>query len=136
MRRLPFGLVLLAAVLAMAPARAHSEPPKALTQAAWVVEDIGGKGIVDRSRPTIAFSAEGAVSGSGSCNRFMGGFALHDANLSFTPLASTQMACPEALMKQEQAYFALLSAVTRYEIDATGALRLFTADGQSITARR
>ncbi len=129
-------LLLAAALLAVGPVRAHSEPPAALTAGEWVVEDVGGAGVVDRSRVTIAFSPEGRVSGRGSCNQFTGGYALHGPELSFTPLAATRMACPEALMRQEQAFFEILQAVARYEIDASGALRLSTAEGRRITARR
>ena len=113
MRSLSFGLAAIAVLLAGPPSRAHTAPPEALTRSEWVVEDIGGMGVVERSRPTIAFSPEGAVSGNGSCNRFMGGFALHDADLAFTPLASTRMACAEALMRQERAFLDLLGACAR-----------------------
>lgn len=136
MSRLTLRLALLGSLAATAPACAHTEPPEVLTRAEWAVEDLGGQGIVDRSRPTIAFTPEGRVSGHGSCNRFMGGYALHEAELSFSPMGTTRMACPEALMRQEQLFLALLAAVVRYEIDATGALRLVTGDGRVIVARR
>lgn len=127
----------LAAVLAaVVPGRAHTEPPAELTRAEWVVEDLAGRGLVDRSRVTLAFTPEGRVSGHASCNRFMGGYALHDQDLGFSPLGTTRMACAEALMRQEQDFLALMAAVVRYEIDATGALRLVTRDGRAIVARR
>lgn len=136
MGRITLSLAVLAGLAFAVPAGAHSEPPEVLTRAEWVVEDLAGRGVIDRSRPTIAFTPEGRVSGHASCNRFMGGYALHDLELSFSPIGATRMVCPEALMRQEQAFLELLAAVVRYEIDATGALRLITGDGRTILARR
>jgi heat shock protein HslJ len=53
-------------------------------------------------------------------------------------IAATQMMCPEALMTQEQAFFAALASIGRFDIDATGALRLFdpAAAEPVLTARR
>ena len=49
---------------------------------------------------------------------------------------ATMMACPEALMKQEQKLLKLLSTVQSYRIDKTGALVLTTSDKKTIVARR
>ena len=46
------------------------------------------------------------------------------------------MACPEALMRQEQKLLEMLPKVEGYRIDRTGALVLRTADGREIVARR
>ena len=46
------------------------------------------------------------------------------------------MACPEALMNQERIVLDLLPRIVRFEIDATGELVLFAADGPAIRARR
>lgn len=54
-----------------------------------------------------------------------------------TPLlGTTMMACPEALMNQEQKLLSLLAQVKSYAIDTTGALVLTTTDGNTILARR
>ena len=91
----------------------------------WVVEDLDGGGIIDRSRITIEFEPDtGRVFGRGSCNRYNAGFSLTGEGISFSGAAATMMACPEALMDQEQKFFRILAGVNRFDIDATGALRL------------
>lgn len=57
------------------------------------------------------------VSGSGGCNRLMGGFRLSGEQLSFSRLASTQMACPPGLMAFEGRYSEALGRVRRWSID-------------------
>lgn len=106
------------------------EPLSLLTGRDWIVEDLDGGGIIDRSRISIGFSAEDSRAyGLGSCNRFTGGFTLTGEGLSFTHPAATMMACAPALMAQEQKFFGILQAVTNFDIDATGALILSGSGG-------
>lgn len=73
---------------------------------------------------TAEFSGD-RIAGSGGCNRFMGGYKLQDGNLNIGPLASTFMACEQAVMDQETKYLAALQAAQRYEIDDQGNLTIF-----------
>ena len=57
------------------------------------------------------------VSGTGGCNRLMGGFQLNGERLRFSRLASTQMACPPAVMAYERRVVEALDRVRRYSID-------------------
>ena len=50
-------------------------------------------------------------------------------------MASTMMACPDALMQQEGQFLGTLGTVTGYSL-ADGVLTLAGADGKSIKARR
>jgi heat shock protein HslJ len=101
------------------------EPLNLLTGRDWIVEDLDGGGIIDRSRITLGFSGEDSRAyGLGSCNRFTGGFTLTGEGLSFTHPAATMMACAPALMAQEQKFSRILQAVTSFDIDPTGALIL------------
>lgn len=102
--------------------------------AEWVVEDLAGSGIIDRSRITIEFLDEGRVAGRASCNRYSGGFRLTGEGLSFTPPATTLMACAPALMNQEQRFLDLMSEVVDGRIGRHGELLLRTASGDTITA--
>jgi heat shock protein HslJ len=95
-----------------------------LTEREWVVEDLAGGGVIDRSRITLNFDAEGRVSGRASCNRYTAGYQQQGDLLSFTSAAATKMACAESLMNQEQKFFRILGAVSRFTIDDTGALIL------------
>lgn len=119
-----------------APASAVPTGGAALAGPEWSVFEINGAGIVADSKPTINFE-EGRVFGAGSCNRFMGGYTLSadGLKLEMSQMASTMMACPEPLMRQEGAYLKTLGAVTGYAV-ADGVLTLKTPDGQTIRAKR
>jgi heat shock protein HslJ/membrane-bound inhibitor of C-type lysozyme len=111
-------------------------PVDLLLGAAWVIEDIGGAGIVDRSRATLRFGDDGKVGGRASCNIFTGSYALTGESLTFGKVASSMMACAPALMEQERRFLDLLQAVHRFEIGDSGALVLITPDNRRITASR
>ncbi|WAL62021.1 META domain-containing protein [Thermocoleostomius sinensis] len=61
--------------------------------------------------------ADGRVTGSGGCNRFMGGYELDGDRLTISPLASTFKACEEPIMSQEIRYLNALQGAQRYELD-------------------
>jgi heat shock protein HslJ len=110
-------------------------PADLLVGQTWVVEDIGGAGIIDAARVTLGFATDGRVAGSGGCNRWFAGYALTGEGLGIGQAGATMMACAPALMDQEQRFFAALGQVTRFDIDDTGALRLIAGDMPVITAR-
>ena len=118
---------LLAATLLLA-ACAHKDPapvvisPKTLGDATWLLEDLAGRGVIDNSHTTIQFLADGKVAGSGGCNRYNGKVTLKGALITFTPMASTMMACAPALMDQETRFFDALTKADTVSIDKTGAL--------------
>jgi len=60
------------------------------------------------------------VSGSGGCNRFMGGYQTQGDQLSIDPLASTRMACEEPILNQEMKYLMALEGAQRYEVTDQG----------------
>lgn len=72
-----------------------------------------------QSEPHLIFAShESHVSGSGGCNRVMGGFKLDGDKLRFGHLASTMMACPTG-MEQEQQFLQSLDKVERYRISGS-----------------
>ena len=105
-----------------------------LTGKEWIVEDLDGQGVIDNSRASLNFATDGRVSGSSSCNRFFASYVLHDHMLEIKQAATTMMACPEALMRQEQRFLNALEQVDRLEIDASGAL-ILSGNGHRILAR-
>ncbi|MBF9059926.1 META domain-containing protein [Rhodobacterales bacterium HKCCSP123] len=111
------------------------DPWALLTGRTWVVEDIGGAGVIDGARAAFGFEAAGRVYGAGSCNRFHGAVELTGEGLRFGPLASTMMACPDAIMDQERRMFDAMAEVYAFDIDDSGALILFGPSGPVITAR-
>jgi len=112
------------------------EPLDLLLGEEWRVESIGGQPLVADSAVTIAFSDEGRLSGSGSCNRYNAGFTLTGEGLTIDQAAATMMACEPELMEQEQGFFHLLAGVTGFMIEPDGALVLVAAPGERILARR
>jgi heat shock protein HslJ len=112
------------------PTSAASDP---LTGTSWWVEDIAGGGVIDNSRTTVEFVEPGRVAGRGGCNRYMGGYERDGDALSFGPLAGTMMACPEALMNQEQRFYQAMEQVTAWHIDAdTDLLHLLDEAGGTV----
>ena len=102
----------------------------------WVVEDLGGKGVVDDSRATLNFVDDGTLSGRASCNTYGATWALSGEGLTVKQGRATLMACSPALDNQEREFMRLLAAVNRFDISDDGALLLVTGDGKTITARR
>ena len=99
----------------------------------WRAEDIGGGGIIDRSRATLTFGADGRISGSASCNNYSGSYTLELGALNFTSaLVATQKACVPSLMDQERRFLAILGAARQIELLPTGALLLSTPEGKSL----
>ena len=107
-----------------------------LLGAEWIIEDLGGAGVIDNSHASLQFLAEGRLAGSGTCNRLMGSYKIDGATLSVANVGTTMMACPPALMNQERQLLELLGKVKSWRLDKTGALVLTTTDGKTITARR
>jgi len=110
-------------------AAAPAAPP--LQGREWIAEDIAAKGVVDRSRTSITFGADGRAFGMGGCNRWNGGYTLDGDKLSFGAAASTMMACPEALAEQEQRFHQALMGVRRWRIE-NGILHLLGEDGTTL----
>jgi len=73
----------------------------------------------------------GQATGTDGCNNYFGGYTLSGASLTFGPMASTQMACPEPRMKIESAWLTALGIVTGWRVDA-GTLHLLDAAGNDL----
>jgi heat shock protein HslJ len=89
----------------------------------WVLGDLPGQVLAD-VRPTIAFTGDGTVTGNAGCNTFNGSYTAEGSNLTFSPLATTRMACEGAAGTIEQAFLPALQATTAYEITSDGNLVL------------
>lgn len=92
-----------------------------------------GQNLVSVQRDTKLYAdfKDGNISGSGGCNSYSGAFRQNGRELTFGPLASTEMYCgePAGLMEQETAYLNALARVARYNINGNR-LTLFDADGR------
>jgi len=81
----------------------------------WLLEDLGGSGVLDQVQATLTFPEAGKVAGNGSCNRFFGPAKIRGDAIKLGPLGATRMACPEAAMNQETKYLQPLQAAERFE---------------------
>jgi heat shock protein HslJ len=120
------------------------DPDRSLTGTEWVAttmytpEAAITSAALERSAPTLIVAEDGSVSGSTGCNRFTGTARIGDGTLTFGPLGTTRMACPDAeVTAVENHVLAVLAGETTYEIDA--ATMRITApngvDGLGFTAR-
>jgi heat shock protein HslJ len=77
---------------------------------------------------TANFGADGKLSGNASCNDYTASYQTDGNKIAIGPAASTQKACEQAVMDQEQQYLAALSTAATYRVDGN-TLELRTADG-------
>ncbi len=71
------------------------------------------------------------VSGKSGCNRYFADFKVMGSELSIGKTASTMMACPEPLMKQERNYLEQLARVKSYAIE-NGELHFYSDSGEAV----
>lgn len=113
---------------------AHDTTP--LLGGEWVIEDLAGAGVIDNTRASLRFLPDGRLVGLATCNRLLGRYETSADTLRLEAIATTRKMCAPALMHQEARLLELLARVARWRIDATGALWLETATGETLTARR
>lgn len=107
------------------PSRATVEGtgvPASLAGSAWRLTDLGGAPALADVETTLSFGEDGTVAGRGSCNRYSGPVEVKGDTIRFGVLASTRMACPEAISRQEDRFFAALSGADQWEIEDSNLL--------------
>jgi heat shock protein HslJ len=113
---------ILFALTVLAPPCAHAA--SALDGTEWQLEDLAGQSVLADAQATLAFAADGKISGKGSCNRFFGTATLADGRISIGPLGATRMACAPAVDEQEIRYLQALGAAERFTLEGPY-LRIF-----------
>jgi len=106
--------------------------PDALYKREWLLEDIGGAGVIDNLNSPIRFNPIGTTSGHGGCNRFTGSAVIGAGSIDIGPLATTRMFCPEAVMNQEQRFLDAMSKAETWQLGDDGLLRMYAADGREL----
>ena len=108
----------LAALLSLAAcASTGSQADGGITGKVWILDSLNGAAPVPNTTVTAEFSEDGQVGGSAGCNRYSGGYSISGSGIQFTqPMASTMMACEQAVMDQETAYFQALAAAKSFVI--------------------
>lgn len=107
------------------------EAPNPLLEVVWTVTSLGGKPVLPLTKPTLSIAADHRAGGNGSCNSYFTEASFEEPPLTFGPIAGTRMACPPAIMAQEAAFFAALSATVGYELNGDR-LTLFDAKGGAL----
>jgi putative lipoprotein len=108
--------------------------PEALENTYWKLVRLGDAPVAVASgqrEPHFVLDAQARrVSGSGGCNRMMGGYELNGDRLTFRQMAATMMACPQG-MDTEKAFLEALGQASTFKI-AQHQLELFDAAGKLV----
>ena len=128
------------------PPRSRSRPPSTdvpLEGTPWTLQ-----GTLPETTITLEFG-NGTLSGNSGCNTYNAGYSSTKAagssnSISVGPITSTQMACPDEVMAQEQTYLANLQSAGAYTISgstltlntAGGPLVYGAPDGRAVGRRR
>ena len=125
----PIAFVLPLVLLFSACGDDEPSGPEALEGETWVltqfVAEDGSTEIVDVG-VDAEFDGE-SVAGTSGCNRYNASYEASGNELSFGPIAGTQMACPEPQMSVEARYLQLLESVATFEVDGRA---MTMADGE------
>jgi heat shock protein HslJ len=125
------GLLLDGAAVALTFVEEEPMEAMPLEGTEWVLDTVAAGDAVSSALAgtEVTLTLEGgAASGTAGCNRFSGGYTLDGGSLSFGPLATTKMACPDDVMDQEQAVLAALEGVAGWAVEGDR-LSLADADG-------
>ena len=120
------AFALLPLLAACASASSSSGSPSAqgagLEGTTWVLTtSLGGMADTGPAKAQIDIRFEaGQASGSSGCNHYGGAYTVQGSSLSFGPLASTAMACPEPIMTIESQYLQALAKVDGYTVSSDG----------------
>jgi copper homeostasis protein (lipoprotein) len=99
----------------------------------WKLVRLGNRPVTvnpDQREPRITLRANGQADGSTGCNQFNGRYEVDKERLTFGPMASTRMACPDG-MEQEAAFLAALESAVRFKV-INEHMELYDAGGEMI----
>jgi heat shock protein HslJ len=85
----------------------------------WLLEDLGGSGVVDNAQATLSFPEVGKAAGNGSCNSFFGSVAITGERVTFGTIGATHKQCADAVSDQEGRYLAALQSADRMSFEGS-----------------
>lgn len=97
----------------------------------WTLASIAGgelAALFGENIPTLAVATDGTVSGNSGCNNYRSSFTLSGDSISFGPVMSTKMACPN--LKGEDLFTSLL--VAPLQASMNGDKLTFVKDGNTV----
>jgi heat shock protein HslJ len=115
-------LTLLILSLAISACSAQrSEEPAASLIGAWKLTSYGPASsptpAAEDTEAGLTFNEDGTVAGNSGCNGFGGNYTVEGAQVTFSEIVSTLIACEEPLMSQEEAVLKVLTDATTYQIE-------------------
>jgi heat shock protein HslJ len=124
--RVAIARLVLLAIIGLAGACVPEEDNSSggLGGTAWTVVAIDARPTLADARPTMTFEFDGALSGSGGCNRYSGTFRTDRDRITIGQPVSTTMGCEVDRMAQEQAFGAALVSATTWRLTEQGTLEL------------
>lgn len=108
------GILLSLAALFMQNAQAEQQNPAAGSH--WQMVSLSGVAQIDPSITTLDIGKEQRISGNTGCNRFTGTIIGGSDGL-FGKLATTRMACPPPVDKQEQGFLKAMGKAMTWSVE-------------------
>jgi heat shock protein HslJ len=112
--------ILIVTMILLAACSSTATPPS-LSGTTWKLVSYGplnGQVPAESGIETsLVFGSDGQASGNLGCNSFGGAFTQKDDQVTFGPLASTMMACPDPQMTQESTAFQVLTGSVKFKVD-------------------
>ena len=130
MKRLPAIALLAVALTACGAVGSSAAPSQGLEGTSWTLVEINGHEPEGEIMPTLAFDAEGNISGSAGGKTYTAIAATEGNTIALGPLSTTRMACSGLTGLQETAFLTAMGAVQTYAIDSQG--RLVLEDGVTL----
>ncbi|MCL6707435.1 META domain-containing protein [Pseudomonas sp. R2.Fl] len=129
MRNALSRLALAFVITASAASVSAAEPPPAGLGGTWLVEDIGGAGVVDDLQTTLEIRRDGSFGGNAGCNSYSGPLTeTAESRVSFGAAAATRKLCVPAVMDQENRFLEALGKAAGWSREGS-ILRLSDAAG-------
>jgi len=90
-----------------------------LNNTKWLLEDLGGKGVIDRLQTTLEFRQDNRLSGNGGCNRYFGSYNFDGQNFTVNGIGSTFKMCSTAIMNQETQFLKALEKAKTIRLEGS-----------------
>lgn len=110
-------------------------PPDVMERTSWRVTSINGAEIA-REREALFEFSDGRISGTIGCNRMGADYTYNNKKLSFGPMMSTKIGCPDPIATQEYAFAAVLGALASTEFPGDASMVLTGKDGVKIVLQQ
>ncbi len=102
----------------------------------WIAERIQGHKIKGKTQSTLDIAEDGKISGTGGCNRYMGGMEITGNTVKVSPVGATMMACAPKMMEQDAKFHAALRLVTNWKIKRNHLILIDAKDREVLRLKR